>query len=843
MYRLIAGFIAHLMQKQEYSVLIMGLDNAGKTTFLEKVKSTFNHTAEVDPSSIAPTIGQNIGRITLSSSVLQFWDLGGQRDIRSIWPKYYADCHAVVFVIDSTDKERIEECWAVFETIVTDHRVDGVPTLVLANKQDCDGAMAVEDIKQMFNQQIVGKLNVSEGNVMPISALRGDGIREAVDWLFLRIHQSASFVSLLHTFTPPSIINTNIPMEAVVQLKRFGAVCPFLHRTPLQHLGAFSTQTNRLGANQLVHLAQSRCPLMQPALHARGFASTPTRAESAKSSGLANATRSYASIAEVQQDALRKATTVTENVDAPFVNPASVGVDAVESNDPASGALGQGQHHEGRPTCALGFKKHIQHSPIFNYEGFYEAQLQKKHEDRSYRYFNNINRLAAKFPQAHTAKPEDEVTVHCSNDYLGMGRHPVTLKAIHDTLDKYGAGAGGTRNIAGNGAMHLALETELAELHQKPAALVFSSCYVANVETLSTLGSKMPGCVILSDEMNHASMIQGIRHSRAAKMIFKHNDLVDLEAKLASLPRDTPKIIAFESVYSMSGTVGPISEICDLAEKYGAITFLDEVHAVGMYGPTGAGVAEHLDFEVNANGGKRGSVMDRVDIITGTLGKAYGVVGGYIAGSAKFVDMVRSYAPGFIFTTSIPPSTAAGARAAIAYQRDHLGDRQQQQRNVATVKADLTEIGIPVIPNPSHIVPLLVGNAEAAKAASDLLLTKHKLYVQSINFPTVSIGEERLRITPSPLHTPEQLSALVRAVDSVWTELGLKRTPEWTALGGRCGVGMANPKKVTNLWSQEQLELQDLAAAKSMPNPAEKKEESWIGESRFAEAATATLSA
>ncbi|GAA5822489.1 hypothetical protein JCM10212_002641, partial [Sporobolomyces blumeae] len=449
--------------------------------------------------------------------------------------------------------------------------------------------------------------------------------------------------------------------------------------------------------------------------------------------------------------------------------------------------------------------------------------------------------LAAKFPQAHTAKPEDEVTVHCSNDYLGMGRHPVTLKAIHDTLDKYGAGAGGTRNIAGNGAMHLALERELAELHQKPAALVFSSCYVANVETLSTLGSKMPGCVILSDEMNHASMIQGIRHSRAAKMIFKHNDLVDLEAKLASLPRDVPKIIAFESVYSMSGTVGPIKEICDLADKYGAITFLDEVHAVGMYGPTGAGVAEHLDFETNANGGKTGSVMDRVDIITGTLGKAYGVVGGYIAGSAKFVDMVRSYAPGFIFTTSLPPANAAGARAAIAYQRGHLGDRQQQQRNVATVKSDLTKIGIPVIPNPSHIVPLLVGNAELAKAASDLLLTKHKLYVQSINFPTVAIGEERLRITPSPLHTAEQLSTLVSAVDSVWTELGLNRTSDWATLGGRCGVGMADPKAVTNLWTERQLALRDLDEAKAIEAPdAARAEGTWV-ESPAVEAATAAF--
>ena len=446
-----------------------------------------------------------------------------------------------------------------------------------------------------------------------------------------------------------------------------------------------------------------------------------------------------------------------------------------------------------------------------------------------------MNRLAAKFPVAHTADKAEEVTVHCSNDYLGMGRHPVTLRAIHDTLDTYGAGAGGTRNIAGNGAMHLALEAELAALHQKEAALVFSSCYVANVETLSTLGAKLPGCVILSDEMNHASMIQGMRHSRAPKVIFKHNDLADLEAKLAAIPRETPKLIAFESVYSMSGTVGPIKEICDLAEKYGALTFLDEVHAVGMYGPTGAGVAEHLDFWDNAVGGKAGSVMDRVDIITGTLGKAYGVVGGYIAGSARFVDMIRSYAPGFIFTTSLPPSTAAGARASIAYQREHLGDRQLQQRKVAQVKADLNAIGIPVIPNPSHIVPLLVGNAELAKRASDLLLTKHKLYIQSINFPTVARGDERLRITPSPLHTEAQLAELVRAVDSVWDELDLKRTSAWAAEGGHhsSGVGLAEPKKVVNLWSTEQIELADLDAARARALALGAGESGNTGEQRF----------
>ncbi|GAA5867916.1 hypothetical protein JCM8547_003413 [Rhodosporidiobolus lusitaniae] len=633
-------------------------------------------------------------------------------------------------------------------------------------------------------------------------------------------------------------------------LKRFGSVCPFISRASLSTLSGGN-------APRLASLAQQRCPLMGHALAQRGFASfaacpvssapaTNHNGDKFASSSVqpvqVQVKRTYASIAEVQENALRRAVDPATAPQPAFVNPASVlSTNNNEVDGEAVKTPTEQPHSAGRPTCALGFAKHriTSFRPGFDFEAFYESELAKKHKDKSYRYFNNINRLAAQFPVAHTANKADEVTVHCSNDYLGMGRHPVTLAAIHETLDTYGAGAGGTRNIAGNGAMHLALEAELASLHQKPAALVFTSCFVANDETLATLGSKIPGCVILSDEMNHASMIQGMRHSKAPKMIFKHNDLVDLESKLKSLPLETPKIIAFESVYSMSGTVGPIKEICDLAEKYGAITFLDEVHAVGMYGPTGAGVAEHLDFDANVQGGKDRSVMDRVDIITGTLGKAFGVVGGYIAGSTKFVDMVRSYAPGFIFTTSIPPSTAAGARASIAYQKQHLGDRQQQQRNVAKVKADLSAIGIPVIPNPSHIVPLLVGSAELAKAASDLLLTKHKLYIQSINYPTVSRGEERLRITPSPLHTPEQLDELVQALDSVWNELGLKRTAEWQAEGGRCGVGAAQPQVVENLWTDEQLALKDLDEAKAK---VAAKSASWI-ETPVVEAATAALAA
>jgi 5-aminolevulinate synthase len=446
----------------------------------------------------------------------------------------------------------------------------------------------------------------------------------------------------------------------------------------------------------------------------------------------------------------------------------------------------------------------------FDYDGFYHNELDKKHKDKSYRYFNNINRLAKEFPRAHKESPDDKVTVWCSNDYLGMGRNPHVLKSMHETLDNYGAGAGGTRNISGHNQHAVALESTIANLHAKEAALVFSSCYVANDATLATLGSKLPNCVILSDSLNHASMIQGIRHSGAKKMVFKHNDVADLEAKLQSIPSEYPKIIAFESVYSMCGSIGPIEEICDLAEKYGAITFLDEVHAVGMYGPHGAGVAEHLDYEAHKAGRPQGTVQDRVDIITGTLGKAYGCVGGYIAGSAKLVDTIRSLAPGFIFTTSLPPATMAGAKAAIEYQWNYQGDRRLQQLHTRAVKDALNEKDIPVIPNPSHIVPVLVGNAEVARKASDLLLEDWGIYVQAINYPTVPVGQERLRITPTPGHVREYRDHLVDAFDAVWKQLGIKRTSEWAAEGGFIGVGEAARAEEPPLWTDEQLEVDNV---------------------------------
>ncbi|KAG9258017.1 5-aminolevulinic acid synthase [Emericellopsis atlantica] len=447
----------------------------------------------------------------------------------------------------------------------------------------------------------------------------------------------------------------------------------------------------------------------------------------------------------------------------------------------------------------------------FNYESFYTAELDKKHKDKSYRYFNNINRLAKDFPRAHMSNKEDRVTVWCANDYLGMGRNSRVLNKMHETLEEYGAGAGGTRNISGHNRHAVELEGTLAKLHAKDAALVFSSCYVANDATLATLGSKMPDCVILSDSLNHASMIQGIRHSGTKKVVFKHNDVADLEAKLAALPLHVPKIIAFESVYSMCGSIGPIEEICDLADKYGAITFLDEVHAVGMYGPSGAGVAEHLDWEAHKEGMPRGTIMDRIDIITGTLGKAYGCVGGYIAGSEKLVDMIRSLAPGFIFTTSLPPATMAGARASIEYQMEHDGDRRLQQLHTRAVKEEMNARDIPVIPNPSHIVPLLVGNAELAKAASDMLLNDYQIYVQSINYPTVPVGQERLRITPTPGHGKELREELVQAVDEIWTRLGIKRTSDWAAEGGFIGVGEQDNTEVQPLWTDKQLGIEQAA--------------------------------
>ena len=458
-----------------------------------------------------------------------------------------------------------------------------------------------------------------------------------------------------------------------------------------------------------------------------------------------------------------------------------------------------------------------------DYNGFFENELNKKRIDNSYRFFNNINRLAKEFPKAHLQNEEDKVMVWCSNDYLGMGKNQEVFNQMIKTMETYGVGAGGTRNIAGHNRHAINLESEIAALHKKEGALVFSSCFVANDAILSLFGKQFKDLVIFSDELNHASMIQGIKNSRAKKHIFKHNDLNHLESQLAMYPKSTPKIIAFESVYSMCGSVAPIEKMCDLAEKYGALTFLDEVHAVGMYGPHGAGVAEHLDFKAHLNSGISSpnykTVMDRVDMITGTLGKSFGVVGGYLAADKNLIDWIRSFAPGFIFTTSLPPAVMSGLSTSIRIVRKNIEDRVNQQKNVKYVKQQFKEIGIPVIPNPSHIVPLLVGNAADAKKASDALLNKYKIYVQAINFPTVSTGEERLRITPSPHHDKEVCDQLIESVDQLWNELNLKRVNDWENIGGHCGVGSVSQSPLENLWTEEFLQLTNKDLNPNVLNP------------------------
>lgn len=458
-----------------------------------------------------------------------------------------------------------------------------------------------------------------------------------------------------------------------------------------------------------------------------------------------------------------------------------------------------------------------------DYDGVFQNEIAKKRQDNSYRYFNNINRLAKEFPKAHLASEEERVNVWCSNDYLGMSKNQEVYQTMIETMQKYGVGAGGTRNIAGHNRHAIMLESEVAALHKKEGALVFSSCFVANDAVLSLFGKQFKDLIIFSDELNHASMITGMKNSRAKKHIFKHNDLAQLEQQLAMYPKSQPKIIAFESVYSMCGSVAPIEKICDLAEKYGALTFLDEVHAVGMYGPHGAGVAEHMDFQAHLESGIASpnykTVMDRVDMITGTLGKSFGVVGGYVAASRNMIDWIRSFAPGFIFTTSLPPSLMSGLTTSIRIVRTNIEDRINQQKNVRYLKNEFERIGIPVIPNPSHIVPLLVGDAADAKKASDMLLEQYKVYVQAINFPTVATGEERLRITPSPHHHKEMCDELVDNVDALWKDLGLKRVEDWVNIGGHCGVGSANAKPIENLWTDEMMKLTNGDLNKNTINP------------------------
>ncbi len=399
-----------------------------------------------------------------------------------------------------------------------------------------------------------------------------------------------------------------------------------------------------------------------------------------------------------------------------------------------------------------------------NYEEFFSEQVDALQKEGRYRVFADLEREAGSFPSAknYQAGGATDITVWCSNDYLAMGQNPVVIDAMHDALDKSGAGAGGTRNIAGTNHFHILLEQELADLHNKKAGLIFTSGYVANLTTLSTIGRMLPNCVIVSDEMNHNSMIAGIQHSRSEKIIFKHNDLRDLEAKLKKIGTNRPILIAFESVYSMDGDIAPIKQFLDLADKYNALTFIDEVHAVGLYGERGAGVAE------------REGLMDRIDIIQGTLAKGFGVVGGYIAGSEALCDFIRSYGDGFIFSTSLPPAVAAGALASVRYVKEHNELRVQHQERAATLKKRFIDSKIPVMPSITHIVPVLVGNPVLCKQASDELLFNHGIYVQPINYPTVPRGTERLRFTPTPLHSDQLMDKLISAMKEVWGQLGLK---------------------------------------------------------------------
>lgn len=400
------------------------------------------------------------------------------------------------------------------------------------------------------------------------------------------------------------------------------------------------------------------------------------------------------------------------------------------------------------------------------YSSQLDDALQRLHDEGRYRTFINIERQNQAYPHAVWRKPDgsqQQVTVWCSNDYLGMGQHPVVLAAMHAAIDATGAGSGGTRNISGTTVYHKRLEAELADLHQKDAALLFTSAYIANDATLSTLPKLFPGLIIYSDTLNHASMIEGIRRNGGAKRVFRHNDMAHLRALLAADDADAPKLIAFESLYSMDGDFAPIKEICDLADEFSALTYIDEVHAVGMYGARGAGVAA------------RDGLMGRIDIINGTLAKAYGVMGGYIAASANMCDAIRSYAPGFIFTTSLPPAVAAGAAASVRHLKSDQGRRDLQQARASVLKMRLKALSLPIIDHGSHIVPVHVGDPTHCKSLSDLLLEQHAIYVQPINFPTVPRGTERLRFTPSPVHSLADIDTLVRALDELWSQCALNR--------------------------------------------------------------------
>ncbi len=398
-----------------------------------------------------------------------------------------------------------------------------------------------------------------------------------------------------------------------------------------------------------------------------------------------------------------------------------------------------------------------------DFDNLFQAQLDALKEEGNYRIFAELERQSGAFPRAkcHDEDAPDQVTVWCSNDYLGMGQHPDVTRAMKDAIDSYGAGAGGTRNISGTNHAHKQLEAELADLHGKEAALLFTSGYVSNWAALSTLGSRLPNAIIFSDALNHASMIEGVRHAKCPKVIWKHNDPEDLDRKLSQAPANATKIVAFESVYSMDGDIAPIADILDVCEKHNAMSYIDEVHAVGMYGPRGAGVAECE------------GLMDRITLIEGTLGKAYGVVGGYITGSEALVDFIRSFASGFIFTTALPPAVAAAAQVSIRHLKKSGKERELQQQRVAYLRKRLDQEGIPHLENPSHIIPVMIKDPVKCRMIADYLMQQYGIYVQPINYPTVPKGTERLRFTPSPLHSIDDIEHLVLALKELWKQCAI----------------------------------------------------------------------
>ncbi|KAI3648278.1 hypothetical protein MP228_006132 [Amoeboaphelidium protococcarum] len=533
------------------------------------------------------------------------------------------------------------------------------------------------------------------------------------------------------------------------RLSKFKSVCPFLNRTPIEQLRSMMQCPVNVGAAASPagssHGMQkcSKCPF-----NSGCYVSTSVGGE------MAPAHHHHNPVAEDRPSVLA----ALASQKCPVMKTAFE--EAAACNSFQAGDLSSAMTLE----TPLSYQR-----SGFSYDQFFGEQIDNKKADGSYRYFQKISRLAQDVPNAQYSNSEaKKVTVWCSNDYLGMSRHPKVVKAVHDAVDLYGTGSGGTRNIAGNNELHSRLENSLAQLHQKQSALLFSSCYVANDSTIATICSKLPDCLILSDSSNHASIIQGILRSKnVEKKVFRHNDVEYLEQLLQEQPAERPKLIIYESVYSMCGSIGPIKEITQLAKKYGALTMLDEVHAVGMYGDSGAGVAQITGD------------MEDVDIISGTLGKAYGCVGGYIAGSHNLVDFIRSYASGFIFTTSLPPAIVNGALASVEHLKMSSEERMLQQYNAVALKTRLAHYKIPVIPNPSHIVPVLIGDAHKSFQVSQYLLDEHQIYVQSINYPTVAKGTERLRITPGPFHSESDMDRLVDALLDVWQKFGLQYATDY----------------------------------------------------------------